>query len=90
MQLSGDQETVTLCIQDNGPGIPPEQLPFIFDRFYRADCARSTVSGNSGLGLAIAKEIVQAHQGHITAVSLPGEGARFCITLPIPREACHG
>lgn len=90
MELTGDDDAVTLCIQDNGPGIPPEQLPFIFDRFYRADCARSTVSGSSGLGLSIAKEIVQAHQGQIKAVSAPGDGARFCITLPIPREADHG
>lgn len=88
-ELTGSASTLTLCIQDNGPGIPPEQLPHIFDRFYRADCARTFSAGSSGLGLAIAREIVQAHQGAITAISHPGQGARLCISLPIIREDHH-
>lgn len=88
--LSEEAGTVRLCIQDNGPGIAPDQLTHIFDRFYRADCARSTVTGGSGLGLAIAREIVQAHGGAITAESPAGEGARICITLPISKEEPHG
>lgn len=88
-QLSETKGLLTLCIQDNGPGIPAEQLPHIFDRFYRADCARNFASGSSGLGLAIAREIVQAHQGTIIAESHPGQGARLCISLPMMREAAH-
>ncbi len=87
--LSGSHESLMLCIQDNGPGIPSDQLPHIFDRFYRADCSRNAVSGSSGLGLAIAQEIVQAHQGIITAVSPLGLGAKLCISLPFTREDRH-
>lgn len=88
-ELSGTPEMLMLCIQDNGPGIPPEQLEHIFDRFYRADSSRNSASGSSGLGLAIAREIVQAHQGIITAQSIPGQGAKLCISLPVIREDSH-
>ena len=88
-ELSGTPQNLLLCICDNGPGIPPEQLPHIFDRFYRADCARNSASGSSGLGLAIAREIVQSHQGIITAESIPGQGTKLCISLPIIRENRH-
>ncbi|MCC6605505.1 MAG: HAMP domain-containing protein [Anaerolineae bacterium] len=72
-----------LAVRDTGAGIPPEELPFIFNRFYRADQSRHrTVDGASGLGLAIAKAIVEAHEGQITAVSEPGFGTTFVITLP--------
>jgi two-component system sensor histidine kinase BaeS len=74
---------VLLEVRDTGAGIPPEELPFIFNRFYRADQSRHrTVDGASGLGLAIAKAIVEAHEGKITAVSEPGSGTTFVITLP--------
>ncbi len=74
---------VQLEVRDTGAGIPPEELPFIFNRFYRADQSRHrTVDGASGLGLAIAKAIVEAHEGKITAVSQPGAGTTFVITLP--------
>lgn len=88
-ELTGTKDALILCIQDNGPGITPEQLPHIFDRFYKADCSRNPANGSSGLGLAIAREIVQAHQGVITAESSPGYGARICIRLPILREVSH-
>lgn len=87
--LDGTMDSLVLCIQDNGPGIASEQLPHIFDRFYRADCSRNPANGSSGLGLAIAREIVQAHRGTITAESIPGSGARICIRLPIVREVLH-
>ena len=83
--LSGTavHETVQLQIKDSGVGIPAEELPYIFNRFYRADQSRHrTVDGASGLGLAIAKAIVDAHDGKITAVSNPGAGTTFIITLP--------
>ncbi|MFC1992146.1 sensor histidine kinase [Chloroflexota bacterium] len=69
---------VEITIADNGPGIPPEQLPYVFERFYQASGLRT----GFGLGLAIAKEIVTAHGGKIEAFSSPGEGTRFTITLP--------
>ncbi len=87
--LTTAKDALVLCIQDNGPGISPEQLPHIFDRFYRADCSRNPANGSSGLGLSIAREIVQAHQGLITAESTPGQGTKICIRLPINREVSH-
>jgi signal transduction histidine kinase len=73
--------------EDHGPRIASEDLPHIFDRFYRGDPSRARATGNSGLGLAIAQAIVQAHGGTLTATSTPGQGARFTITLPIGTPA---
>ena len=69
-----------------GPGIAPDLLDRIFDRFYRSDAARGQRSGGSGLGLAIAKSIVEAHGGTISAESKPGEGASFTIRVPTERR----
>jgi two-component system OmpR family sensor kinase len=77
---------VSLQVQDQGPGIPPADLPHIFDRFYRSDTSRTRDTGNAGLGLAIARAIVDAHNGAITAQSTPGEGASFTVVLPEARE----
>jgi two-component system OmpR family sensor kinase/two-component system sensor histidine kinase BaeS len=71
-----------VSVSNTGPGIPPEDLPYIFDRFYRADKSRSRAGGGSGLGLTIASYIVEAHGGRIWAESREGEGTRFCFTLP--------
>jgi two-component system, OmpR family, manganese sensing sensor histidine kinase len=71
-----------ISIEDNGIGIPPEDLPQIFDRFYRVDVARSRETGGFGLGLAIAKQIIQAHDGQITVKSSLGQGTKFQIILP--------
>lgn len=72
-----------LAVTDNGPGIPPEDLPHLFERFYRGDRARTRASGGSGLGLAIAKQWVEAHGGKIWAENLPEGGAKFTVRLPI-------
>ncbi len=73
---------VLLTVQDSGEGIAPEQLPHIFDRFYRGDPARQTDEGESGLGLAIAKSLVELHGGHISVESQQGRGTTFRISLP--------
>jgi len=74
-----------LIIADTGPGIAAEDLPRIFDRFYRADKARSRVEGRTGLGLAICKAIVTAHGGTIEVKSTPDVGSEFKVTLPTSR-----
>lgn len=71
--------TATLTVSNTGPGIPAAELPHIFDRFHRADKART--AGHTGLGLAIAQAIVQAHGGSIEAASEPGKGATFTVKL---------
>ena len=71
-----------VTVQDNGPGIPPNDLPHIFDRFYRVDKSRSRELGGSGLGLSICKWIAEAHGGHIEIKSTPGEGTRVEVLLP--------
>lgn len=69
-------------VRDSGVGIAPEDLPHIFDRFYRADRSRTRTSGGAGLGLAIARRIVEAHGGRIWATSAPGQGAAVHFALP--------
>jgi len=69
-------------VADSGEGIAPEDLPWIFDRFYRGEKSRSRATGGAGLGLAIARGIVEAHGGRIWAESAQGRGARIRFTLP--------
>jgi signal transduction histidine kinase len=77
-----DSDGVYFRVSDNGPGIPAEAVPFLFDRFYRVDGSRSSNRGGSGLGLAIAKEIAEAHHGRITYADEPQHGACFALSLP--------
>lgn len=74
---------VEVCVSDTGEGIPAEDLPNIFERFYRVDKSRARVTGGSGLGLTIAKRLVEAHGGKIAVQSEMGKGSRFSFTLPI-------
>jgi len=74
---------IEVSILDNGEGIPSEDLPNIFERFYRVDKSRTRATGNSGLGLTIARRLVEAHGGKINAQSKPGEGSRFYFTIPV-------
>jgi len=77
-----DQSAV-VEIADTGIGIGPEDLPHIFDRFYRVDKSRSRLQGGSGLGLAIVKKIIEEHDGTISVTSTAGKGSTFFITLPL-------
>jgi two-component system sensor histidine kinase VicK len=70
-----------ITVTDNGPGIPRDELPRIFDRFFRVDRARSRSEGGSGLGLAICREIVEAHGGRVWAESEEGSGSAFSLSL---------
>jgi signal transduction histidine kinase len=83
VSLRHEDDQAVLAVADTGMGITSADLPRIFDRFYRADPARSRVAGGSGLGLAIAKWIAEAHDGRIEVESQPGEGATFRVWLPI-------
>ena len=74
--------SVQLRVQDTGAGIAPDALPHVFERFYRGDVSRQQGNGSSGLGLAIAKGIVEAHRGTITVESTVGQGTTFTITVP--------
>jgi two-component system OmpR family sensor kinase len=73
-----------LTVADTGLGIGDEDLPQIFERFYRADRSRSRHSGGAGLGLSIVKRVAEAHGGHATVASVPGRGSTFAIWLPLP------
>ena len=77
----GVADGLSLTVNDNGPGLPPEDLPFIFDRFWRKDKSRARVSGGTGLGLAIARQLVEAQGGHISARNLPEGGLQIMIGL---------
>jgi two-component system OmpR family sensor kinase/two-component system sensor histidine kinase BaeS len=80
-------EGVRIFLGDTGAGIPPEDLPYIFDRFWRGDRSRARAEGNSGLGLAITRQLVLAHGGTITAESVVGQGTEFIIELPVEKVA---
>jgi signal transduction histidine kinase len=82
VKVSQTGEYAVFNITDNGIGIPEEELPFIFERFYRADKSRNRKTGGCGIGLAVVKAIVDAHRGKVEAESKPGEGSRFTVMLP--------
>ncbi len=77
-----EDDCLLISISDNGRGIPPEEIPFIFDSFYRGEQLRESVIEGSGLGLSICKYIVEQHGGNIFAQSIPGKGSIFSFTIP--------
>lgn len=80
--VSSHEETATLLVEDQGIGISEQDLPLIFERFYRTDRSRNRKTGGAGIGLTIVKAIVQAHGGNVTVESKEGHGSRFVVTLP--------
>jgi signal transduction histidine kinase len=79
----GSDPWVEVSVRDTGSGIAAEDLPYIFERFYRADKSRSRATGGAGLGLAIAKQLIEAHGGRIEVESEIGQGTQFTFTLPV-------
>jgi two-component system, OmpR family, sensor kinase len=82
VSITHESASVHVVVEDDGPGIGPEHLAHVFDRFWRGDTSRARSTGGSGLGLAIVLALVEAHGGTITAANHPGGGARFTVTLP--------
>jgi two-component system, OmpR family, phosphate regulon sensor histidine kinase PhoR len=85
-----NSNTIELCVQDDGPGIPTAALERVFERFFRVDKARSREQGGTGLGLSIVKHIVQSHGGKVWARSELGKGAEFYFTLPAKPDSTTG
>jgi signal transduction histidine kinase len=81
-----ENNTLEVSVSDTGEGIPASELPLIFERFYRVDKSRTRATGGSGLGLTIAKRLVEAHGGKITVQSEVGKGTRFTFTLPAVKQ----
>jgi signal transduction histidine kinase len=85
--FSANQQYYCLTVRDRGPGIPPQDLPHIFDRFYRGDASRSRRNGGSGLGLAIVQALLTAQGGYVEVESYPGQGTVFYVYLPAVTES---
>lgn len=86
LRAAGAQEVAVLEVEDTGDGVDQQHIPHLFERFYRVDAARDRAHGGSGIGLAIVRSIVEAHQGSVRVTSPgPGQGASFVIELPLSR-----
>jgi signal transduction histidine kinase len=83
LSVDASDQFATVTVADTGEGIPQEEWHALFQRFYRADPSRDRATGGTGLGLTIAKQLVEAHGGHIRVESQPGTGSRFIFTLPL-------
>ena len=85
LSIEKNRDTIVMKVIDTGVGIPEEDLPFVFERFYKADKARTRGKGGTGLGLSIAKNIIDSHGGSITASKSPNQGTIFSCTLPLQK-----
>jgi two-component system OmpR family sensor kinase len=83
VKVDVDGTDAVVEVADQGPGMTPEAAAHVFERFYRADSSRNRRNGGAGLGLAIVAAVVGAHGGRVTALSAPGQGARFVVHLPM-------
>lgn len=89
LSLGLEDKAAVIKIEDTGCGIPEKDLPFIFERFYRIDQARSREEGGTGLGLAIVRETVEAHRGKVSVESEEGKGSTFYVSLPLYEESVN-
>ena len=83
LSAAGNDGRVEVSVADTGIGIPRDELPHVFERFYRGGPARDRASAGAGLGLAIVRELVEAMGGEVSVESTEGEGSRFSFTLPV-------
>ena len=86
IEVQPDNDQAVISISDNGPGVPEEYLPYLFDRFWRKEKSRSRSTGGSGLGLAIVRQLVEAQNGSISAIKPASGGLTIRITLPIEQS----
>jgi len=86
LSAKAEDDGVTVVVADTGVGITAEELPYIFERFWREDRARQRVGGQSGLGLAIAKQLIHLNDSEIRVESTPGQGSRFWFVLPLAEQ----
>ena len=84
---AGDAGEVVFAVRDHGPGIAPEHLPRLTERFYRVDVSESRAQGGTGLGLALVKHSLNRHRGRLAIESVPGHGATFTVRLPALPQA---
>lgn len=90
VQVTSEPGVAVLSVADTGDGIAPKDLPHVFERFYRADQARSRVAGRTGLRLAVVQAIIEAHGGTVQVASQVGEGSTFTVRLPAAPGASRG
>jgi two-component system OmpR family sensor kinase len=90
IEMTADDSSALLTVADSGPGLTPEALQHVFDRFWRGDPSRARQSGGAGLGLAIVAAVAQAHGGSVTAGNRPDGGAVFTLRLPLLRSSEEG
>ena len=90
IDLTRTDSAAVVTVTDTGPGLDPDQLEHVFERFYRADASRARASGGVGLGLSIVAAVAEAHGGSVAASSPENEGARFTITLPLAPDGGSG